>query len=206
MPRLEDLVQPERCAVITMEVQRGVVGDLSCIPLLQKTVEASGLIANTQGLLASARPAGVRVIHATAAFRRDRAGSFQNVPMVNALLRNPDHLIEGSPEAEVVPELGPEPEDLLSPRFHGMSPFTNTPLDAMLRSLGVGTVIATGVSLNVGILGLAIEAVNRGYHVVVPRDCVVGFPQEYGDAILEHTLAQLGKICEAADIAKIWAG
>ena len=27
-----------------------------------------------------------------------------------------------------------------------------------------------------------------------PRDCVVGFPQEYGEAIFEHTLAQLGKV------------
>ena len=206
MPRLEDLVAAERCAVITMEIQRGVVGDLSCIPLLQKTVEASGMIANTQALLSSARAAGVRVVHATAAFRRDRAGSFQNVPMVNALLRNPDHMIEGSPEVEVVPELGPEPEDLVSQRFHGMSPFTNTPLDAMLRSLGVQTVVATGVSLNVGILGLVIEAVNRGYSVVVPRDCVVGFPEDYGEAVLDNTLAQLGKLCTAGELSEIWSG
>ena len=77
MPRLEDLVEAERCAVITMEIQRGVVGDLSCIPLLQKTVEASGMIANTQALLASARGAGVRVVHATAAFVDDVADTLE---------------------------------------------------------------------------------------------------------------------------------
>jgi len=205
MPRLEDLVQPERCAVITMEIQRGVVGDLSSIPLLRKSVAEAGLIPNTQGLLAAARAAGVRVIHATAAFRPDRAGSYRNVPMVNALLRNPEHMLEGAPEVEVVPELGPEADDLVSQRFHGMSPFTSTSLDPMLRSLGIQTVIATGVSLNVGILGLVIEAINRGYQVVVPRDCVVGFPQEYGDAILEHTLVQLGKVCTAAELAAAWS-
>ena len=205
MPRLEDLVRPDQCAVVTMEIQRGVVGDLSCIPLLQKSVAEAGLIPNTQRLLVAARSAGARVIHATAAFRRDRAGSYQNVPMVNALLRNPEHMLAGTPEVEVVPELGPEPEDLVSQRFHGMSPFTSTSLDPILRSLGIQTVIATGVSLNVGILGLVIEAVNRGYRVVVPRDCVVGFPQEYGDAILEHTLAQLGKVCTASDLEAAWS-
>ena len=69
MPRLEDLVRPDQCAVVTMEIQRGVVGDLSCIPLLQKSVAEAGLIPNTQRLIVAAISAGARVIHAPAAFR-----------------------------------------------------------------------------------------------------------------------------------------
>ena len=39
------------------------------------------------------------------------------------------------------------------------------------------TVVATGVSVNLGVLGLAIEACNLGYQVVVPRDAVAGHPR-----------------------------
>ena len=35
--------------------------------------------------------------------------------MVNALLRNPEHLVVGSPEVQVCPELGPDPADLEGP-------------------------------------------------------------------------------------------
>ncbi len=47
--------------------------------------------------------------------------------------------------------------------------------------------VATGVSVNLGVLGLAIEAVNLGYRVVVPRDTVAGLPEEYADAVLDNT-------------------
>jgi nicotinamidase-related amidase len=93
----------------------------------------------------------------------------------------------GTPAAELIADLGPEPGDLVSARLHGVSPFTGTDLDTWLRNLGVETVVATGVSVNLGVLGLAIEAVNLGYRVVIPRDTVAGIPHAYADALLENT-------------------
>jgi nicotinamidase-related amidase len=203
-PALRELVAKGRCAVVVMELQRGVVGDLACIPELAKAVAEAGVLSATARLLGAARAAGVRVIHCTAAFRGDRAGSPGNVPLVNRLLRNPEHLLVGSAAAEVVPELGPEPEDLVSQRFHGMSPFAGTSLDPWLRSEGATTVIAAGVSLNVGITGLVIEAVNRCYRVVVARDCVAGWPLDYGELVLERTLAQLARLATADEIGAAW--
>ena len=203
-PPLRELVARGRCAVVSMELQRGVVGDLACIPELGKAVAEAGVITHTARLLGAARAAGVRVIHCTAAFRRDRAGSPGNIPLVNALLQNPDHLVVGTPAVEVVPELGPEPEDLLSQRFHGMSPFAGTSLEPWLRSEGATTVIAAGVSLNVGITGLVIEAVNRCFRVVVARDCVAGWPLDYGELVLEKTVSQLATLATADEIAAVW--
>jgi nicotinamidase-related amidase len=203
-PTLAQLVTRDRCAVVVMELQRGVVGDLACIPALAQAVAQAGVIANTARLLRAARAAGVRVIHCTAAFRRDRVGSPGNIPMVNALLRNPDHLVVGTPQVQVCPELGPEPADLEVQRLHGMSPFAGTELDPFLRSAGATTVIATGVSLNVGIPGLVIEAINHCYRVVVPADCVAGWPLDYGKLVLEKTIAQLATLSTADEIAGLW--
>jgi nicotinamidase-related amidase len=189
-----------------MELQRGVVGDLASMPVLAKAVEEAGLIRATARLLDAARVAGVRVIHCHAAFRRDRAGTPRNVPLVNSLLRNPNHMVVGEPSVESVSELGPDSRDLVSQRFHGMSPFAGTELDAFLRAEGATAVIATGVSLNVGIIGLAIEAVNHGYHVVIPRDCVAGYPAEYGEAVLANTLSRLAHLTTSEELTAHWRG
>ncbi len=102
-------------------------------------------------------------------------------------------------------ELGPEPSDLVSTRLHGVSPFTGTSLDTWLRNLGVRTVVATGVSVNLGVLGLAIEAVNLGYQVVVVRDAVAGLPQEYADAVLDNTFPLISTLTTVDELVAAWS-
>ncbi len=198
---LVDLVADGQAAVLTMEIQRGVVGDLSSFPELAAAAQDIGVIANAARLLAAARVAGVPVVHCTAGFRPDRRGSPRNAPLMSAMLRRPEHLVDGTPAVELVPEMGPEPGDLVSHRSHGVSPFTGTTLDPTLRALGVSTVVATGVSLNLGILGLAIEAVNLGYRVVVVTDAVCAVPTDYGDALLRHTVALVAMLATSDEVA-----
>jgi nicotinamidase-related amidase len=197
---LAQLVGDDRAAVLTMEIQRGVVGDLSSFPELAAAAKHAGVITNTARLLAAARKAGVPVVHCTAGFRSDRRGSATNSPLISAMLRRPEHLVEGTPAVEIVPELGPAPDDLVSHRRHGVSPFAGTSLDPMLRALGVSTVVATGVSLNLGILGLAIEAVNLGYRVVVVTDAVCGVPADYAEAVTRHTLALVALLATTDEV------
>jgi nicotinamidase-related amidase len=82
-----------------------------------------------------------------------------------------------------------------------VSPFIGTTLDPTLRALGVSTVVATGVSVNLGILGLAIEAVNLGYRVVVATDAVCGIPRDYADALTRNTLALVALLATSDDVA-----
>jgi nicotinamidase-related amidase len=201
---LSELAAPEQCAVLTMEIQRGVVGDLSSFPQLAEAARQVGVVPNTARLLAAARSRGVPVIHCTAEFRADRAGSTVNCQLIAAMVRNPNHLLTGTPPTELIHELGPEPGDLVCPRLHGVSPFTGTSLDSWLRSLGVRTVVATGVSVNLGVLGLAIEAVNLGYRVVVPRDAVAGLPSDYADAVLDNTFPLITTLTTVDDLLSAW--
>ena len=205
MPSLEELVAPEKAAILTMEMQRGVIGDLSSIRPLADLVASKGIPARTGGLLEVARRLDVPVVHCRAGFRRDRRGSYDNVPMVNALLQNPDYLVMGEPSTEVIPELGPAETDLDSARLHGMSPFIGTSLDPTLRSMGIETVVAVGVSLNVGILGMTIEAINHGYHVVLVTDCVTGYPPEYAEQVLQNSLARITTQTTAEELQKLWS-
>ena len=188
-----------------MEVQRGVVGDLATIPDLRDAVAAMELVPRLAELCAAARSAGAAVVHATAGWRADRGGTPLNTPIVRALARNPEQILEGTPAVDLVPELDGHDADLRSHRRHGMTPFPGTDLDAILRSRGVTTVVATGVSVNVGILGLCLVAADLGYRVVVPRDAVCGTPAEHVRSVFEHTLAPIATLCDTADLLAAWA-
>jgi len=201
---LAAMAAPGRTAVLTMEIQRGVVGDLCAFPQLADAADRVGVVPNTARLLHAARRLGVPVVHCTAEFRADRRGSTVNCQLIAAMVRNPDHLLEDTPPTELIHELGPEPSDLVCARLHGVSPFSGTPLDTWLRSLDVRTVVATGVSVNLGVLGLAIEACNLGYQVVVPRDAVAGLPDEYADAVLDNTFPLIATLTTTDDLLSAW--
>jgi nicotinamidase-related amidase len=202
---LADLVTPSTTAVITMELQRGVGGDLATMPILADAVDEAGVIPATAAVLQTARAAGAVVVHCTFTLLPDRSGTPLNAPLIQMLVRNQAHLLDGTPAAEVVPGLLVADTDLVSNRHHGFSPFTGTDLDGLLRDRGIETVVVTGMSLNLGIPGTVIEAVNLGYRVVVVRDCVAGMPAEYGDSIIQNTLAMVATITTAALLTDAWS-
>jgi nicotinamidase-related amidase len=120
------------------------------------------------------------------------------------MAKSPRPLAPGSAAAAVVPEIGVAESDLVLARLHGLSPFSGTELDPILRNLGVRTIVATGVSVNVAIQNLAFDAVNAAYQVVIPRDAVAGFPREYVEAVFAHTLGAVATLVESADLVAAW--
>jgi nicotinamidase-related amidase len=188
-----------------MELQRGVVGDLATMPALAEAAAARGTLASCGALVAGARVAGVPVVHAVVEWRADRRGTTLNTPLAAALAKNPAQILTGSPAVELVPELGDSRDDLQSRRRHALTPFTGTDLDPLLRSLGTRTIVACGVSLNVGVLGLCLSATDLGYEVVVCTDAVVGVPESYGDDVVRHTLSTLVRLTTTAELLARWA-
>ena len=204
---LTELVNPKHTVVVTMEVQRGVVGDLSSFSDLQSAAETSGVLSNGPSICSAARAQSVRVLHAVATNRADNAGSITNCRMLAAsqkINQAGAGLIEHTEGAELIPTFGPEPEDILVPRLHGLTPFTSTSLDQIIRNLNAQTIVALGVSLNIGVIGLALSAVDLGYQVVIPTDAVAGVPAEYGREILDRSLSLLATLTTTEELIEAW--
>lgn len=183
-----------------MELERGVVGDLATLTQLADAAAERGTLVACGRLLGAARERDVPVVHCMAQWRPDRRGTVLNTPLTASLARNPGQILAGTDAVELVAELGDTSNDLRSVRHHGLTPFTGTDLDAVLRSLDTTTVVACGVSLNVGVLGLCLSAADLGYRVVVPTDAVVGVPAAYGDAVLRNTLAMVATLTTVDDL------
>jgi biuret amidohydrolase len=203
---LRTIADPSTTAVLTMELQRGVTGDLAAMKELASEVRAAGVIDNVARLCRAARAAGAKVVHCTAAFRPDGLGSKVNSRIQAASVKlNQGRLDLGQPGVEVMPEIGPEPGDVEVLRLHGMTPFTSTPLDQILRNMGITTIVGTGNSVNIGVLGLVMSGVDLGYQVVIPRDAVAGVPKQYADAVLDNTIAMLATVCTTDDLVDAWS-
>lgn len=104
----------------------------------------------------------------------------------------------------IVAQLTPHPQDIWIKREHGMTGFFTTPLDAYLRNLGITTVIVTGVSANIAVNGTSIEAMNRGYRVIVPSDGIAGDPPEYVEMLLRYTLRNVAMVAGVSSITTYW--
>jgi biuret amidohydrolase len=201
---LTELVAPAHTALVLQEVQNGVVGSPSVLPALADAAAAVGLIANCARLARAARAIGVPVLHCTAETRSDGRGANRNARLFGGVKRSPVRLLPGSAAVQVPDEIGVAPEDILLPRYHGVGPMTGTQLDSILRNLGVTTIVGVGVSVNIGMTNLALDAVNRGYQIVMPRDAIAGVPAEYAQAVIDNTLALVATISTTDAVLGAW--
>jgi nicotinamidase-related amidase len=202
---LKALLEPSRAALLMMECQEGIVGSGAALGALGEAVRRHGTIAEIARVLAAARAARVPVFHCTMARRPDGGGAVVNCLLLAATKKSSGPgLLPGSPQSMPVAALAPVETDYVLTRYHGISPFHATELDQLLRNLGVRTVVATGVSVNVGVLAMTIDAVNAGYQVVIPREAVAGTPDEYVTAVMDHTLKLLATVAPVADVVAAW--
>ncbi|HYB82350.1 MAG TPA: cysteine hydrolase [Mycobacterium sp.] len=202
MTGLADLAAPEHTAIVTQECQGAVIGPHAGLALLAEEARRVAL-PNIVRLLPAARAAGVHVVHCLVQRRPDGLGSNHNAKIF-AVGRGGVDIAPGSPGAALLPELGPEATDLVLSRWHGVGPMGGTDLDAVLRNLGVSTMVVVGVSLNIAIPNVVMDAVNAAYRVVVPRDAVAGIPSEYGTAVIANTLSLLATITTTDELLRVW--
>jgi maleamate amidohydrolase len=124
-------------------------------------------VAATVPLLDAARAARVPVIHTKVIYHPSGADGGWFVRKVPALRR----MVAGEPLAEIDPLVAPLPEEVVITKQYP-SPFFGTPLAPMLAALGIDTLILAGCSTSGCVRAGALDGLQHGYRVIVPRDCV----------------------------------
>jgi nicotinate phosphoribosyltransferase len=104
----------------------------------------------------------------------------------------PPHCIEGSKEAEVIPELAQYKGEIIPKKT--FSAFFGTSLEEKLKKLKPEKIIVCGVCTHICVLYAVADARNRGYTVEVPVDGVASFDEKAHYAALEHMEKVLGAV------------
>ena len=102
----------------------------------------------------------------------------------------PPHCIEGTVEAEVIPELLQYQGEIIHKRH--FSAFYDTPLEEKLKELNPETLVVCGVCTDICVLHTVADARNRGYEVEIPVNCVASFDDKAHTFAMEHMEKVLG--------------
>jgi nicotinamidase-related amidase len=104
-----------------------------------------------------------------------------------------EHALAGSPGAEVIAALEPQPgaTEIISPK-RAYGAFDGTGLDEQLQALGVDEVVVTGQHTHICVRHSSYGALIRGYRVTVPRDAVCAFEGVDEDDALAYLVMAYG--------------
>src|SRR4051812_17958762 len=185
-------------AVIAVPLQGDVVGpDGAFAGCFHGQVVERDVLAKNRELLPAARAAGVPVVYTRVAWQPDYSDLHANSPLLGIVVQS-GCLKEGSPLAEIVPEVAPaEGDEVLTHKRVGG--FTDSGLHELLQRQGAQTLLFTGVATNASLEGTARQASDLGYRVVVAEDaCSAATPAAHQASI--ESLGLLAEIATAADV------
>ena len=194
-------LDPRRCAVVTIDLQRGALDpEIATLPIPDG--EGERVLAGAERLVGLARARGIAVVHVITHWS---APELANHPFEQAMLAakqsfTPDrpsdygrHKLSGSREAELMPALGPEPGDFVVDSKRRFDMFYGTNLEGLLRALGVDTLLLAGVNTNTCVQASTFGAYSRDLRVVIIADAVASaYGQDLHNFALQNIQRRLG--------------
>jgi nicotinamidase-related amidase len=90
--------------------------------------------------------------------------------------------VRGTPGYEIIPELAPLPNELVFDK-NTSSAFHSTPIDLFLRNMNADTVILTGIASDQCVFATALDAADRGFHVIIASDACASLDPGSAEAV-----------------------
>ena len=150
----------------------GVIADAGG-PAYQALAQA--IIPRLERLVTTARATGIPVVYATDA----------HTPADTELRKWPPHAMKGTPLAEIVPPLAPQPGDIVIEK-QTYSPFASSDIDARLKELGVERLYITGLHTDCCARHTSGDAFQKGFDLVWITDALAAFTDEAHRVGLEY--------------------
>lgn len=164
------------------------------------------VIAAAQAMLADARAGAIPIVHVRVAYRPDYADLLANAPIFRSV-RELGAVREGSWGAQFYDSLAPREDDPREfvVRHTRINAFHGSPLETVLRSLGVRRLIVAGVATHSVVESTVRHAVDMGYEVTVNADACAAGSQERHEAALE-SMRLIADIGDAGSVRRQLAG
>ena len=168
--------QRDKRAVVIMDYQNDIVGGYT-------EDLRNELLTRASKVLTTARREGIPVIYVVVRFRE----GYPEISSRDATrrgIRQTGRLVEGTPGAEILPEVAPQPgEVVVTKRRTG--PFSTTDLNAILNAKGIETLVLMGVSTSGCVLSAVRWAADIDYRLIVIADCCADRDDEVQQVLTE---------------------
>jgi nicotinamidase-related amidase len=173
----------DQTAILAIHWQVDVVEPQGAMGIFHEAVKRLGIVEKTAAVIAAGRKLGMPIVYINVAYQPGypelvrNNGLFNTVPKMGCLIR-------GTPGAQVISRLAPQPGDYVLEHTR-ISSFFGTDLDTILRSLQMRTLICTGIATNVAVDHTIRDAVQYGYDAILLQDCCYSSVAEYHEAALK---------------------
>lgn len=196
------VLDPAATAVVAVDMHRGHLDPLVASEPVDPDASAR-VVANTARLMALARSKGMPVIHVILTYRKypspavermasafKRALDTVKMQMLHVGSTIREHNVEGSPQTQIHPGLGPVEGDHIISNKKRLSAFYGTDLEILLRVLKINSVLICGVNTNTCVQSTAFESSNRDLTTVVVGDCCTSL---YGEDLHRFALENVSR-------------
>ena len=163
---LDEILSPDRTALLVYDMQVGIFGQAPSLRPVIKPVVA---------VIDAARRAGMNIVYCRhMSLPTNLMGRSQlRTAMAWQRVDRPEDVrslfARDSAGFELIPEVAPRPTEAVFDKL-GMSAFAGTPLDMVLRDLGMTSLAIVGVVLEIGIAPTVSHAEDLGYVPIVIAD------------------------------------
>ena len=179
----------EATALLVMDIQRGVVERYEVPGYLQRLSDAIG----------ATRAADIAVVYVTISFRPGHPEiSARNATFSAAAAAG--RFVQGSPDTEIHPAVAPRPGDLVVTKRR-VSAFTGSDLEVVLRSLGAGTLVLTGIATSGVVLSTLRQAADLDYRLIVLSDACLDADLEVHRVLTEKVFPRQAAVQTVAQWA-----
>ncbi|MDG6964431.1 MAG: hydrolase [Nitrososphaerota archaeon] len=180
-------IERSKTALVVIDLQKGITG-MEAQPHDSKTV-----IANTAKLAKAFRESGMPVflVHVTQS-KGTTLQTQSDTPFPSRGQMPPDW-------ADIVPELGPDPSDVvITKRQWGA--FYGTDLELRLRRGGMDTVVLCGIATTYGVESTARFAFEYGFQQIFAEDAMSDRSAEAHRNAVEFVLKRIGRVRSTQEI------
>jgi len=192
-----------KVALLVLDMQHDIVGEGGKgEPLgFPKACREAGVIPRIQALLKAFREKKLPVVHVVAEFNpivpMPAYGTFYDY------MRAEKPCAPGSEGAQIISELSPLWGEPVVRKWN-IGIFSNSTLKEVLEYYGAETLVLVGVATNLVVHMAAVQATDRGYSVIVPKDAVTSSDKEAHEFILNKVLPLISLITTTQEVlAKI---
>jgi nicotinamidase-related amidase len=175
-------------ALLVMDVQRGIVDRFAD--------DDPGYLTRLSGAVTAARGASIPVIYVTIGFRPGFPEISARNRIFSAVASSGRFAADG-PATAVHPAVEPRPGDLTVTKRR-VSAFTGSDLEVLLRGLGAGTLVLTGIATSGVVLSTLRQAADLDYGLIVLADACLDSDAEVHRVLTEKVFPRQAEVLTAA--------
>ena len=174
-------------ALLVMDVQQSIVDRFG---------DDEAYLTRLAAAVQTARRAGIRVIYVVVGFRAGHPEVSERNKSFGAIAGT-GRFANGDPGAAIHPAVAPAPGDIIVTKRR-VSAFTGSDLEVVLRGLGVGTLVLTGISTSGVVLSTLRQAADLDYQLVVLSDACLDTDPEVHRVLTEKVFPRQANVLTVA--------